>query len=126
MTLLLWVGAGKLGLEDRRLYLGDLEASGRGRWLGADRRRFLVLWRGVKEWADLLYAWVKQSGMEDSVMSFEELVRGDDLALTPEGRELRGLPRELLSAAVRALEERGKAKAFRGATQDDVGIKFFA
>lgn len=85
-----------------------------------------MLWRGVKEWADLLYAWVKQSGMEDSVMSFEELVRGDDLALTPEGRELRGLPRELLSAAVRTLEERGKAKAFRGATQDDVGIKFFA
>lgn len=119
------LSAGKLSVDDRHLFLSDLEASGGGRWLGADKRRFLVLWRSPNEWADLLYAWVKQSGMEDSVMSFEELVRGNDLALSG-GAELQGLPRELLSAMIRMLEERGKAKVFKGTAQDDVGVKFFA
>ncbi|KFM25522.1 Vacuolar protein sorting-associated protein 25 [Auxenochlorella protothecoides] len=112
----------KLSLEARSLLLEDLAASGRGRWLGPDRRRLLVLWRGVGEWADVIHAWARGNGLEDSVVSLEELLGGEDVR----GSELAGMPRELLSAALRTLEERGKARVFRGDANDDTGVKFFA
>lgn len=37
-----------------------------------------------------------------------------------------GMPKELLLEAARVLEQRRKAKLFKGTSADDIGIKFFA
>lgn len=86
------------------------------------KRRFLVLWRSVPEWAAALHAWARSSGLEDGVVSLEELATGQETA----GSEVAGLPRELLSASLRTLESQGKARVFAGGEQDDLGVKFFA
>lgn len=113
--------AGRASPELRAAVLGDLVTSGQGRWLGPDRRRLLVLWKSPGAWAETLFGWARQSGLEGSVVSFEELVAGDEVRGSP----IEGLPRELLRLAIKVLEDAGKAKVFKGGEGDDIGVKFF-
>jgi ESCRT-II complex subunit VPS25 len=85
-------------------------------------RRCLILWRRIQDWAELLLSFVRENGMEDSVMTLEEITSGDETR----GTELAGIDRGVLIRAIKILEQKGKAAMFKGQATDDDGVKFSA
>lgn len=63
-------------------------------------------------------AWARAGGRAGDVLTLDELVTGGELA----GTDLEGAPRELVLAAARTLEARGRAAVFGAG--DDLGVKF--
>ena len=115
--------AGSLPADARAAFLADAVAAGQARWLDdADRRRALVLWRPLAEWADALAAWARSEGHTGAVLTLDELAdpRGD---LAQTCAELAGAPAALLLAAAKELERGGRAAVFGGGGED-VGVKF--
>lgn len=55
------------------LLLDDLVRQGSAVWLDKGQRSALVMWRSIKEWADVIYAWARGCGFEDTVVTVEEL-----------------------------------------------------
>ncbi len=87
--------------------LDDVATHGRGAWLDPkSKAQFLVLWKSLDEWGDAIYAWAVAHGLKDSVVTVDEVQRGEEVA----GSELEGLPREVLLRAIKVLESKGKAK----------------
>ncbi|PRW58242.1 Vacuolar sorting-associated 25 [Chlorella sorokiniana] len=111
----------RLSREMKVLFLDDLVKAGSALWFDKSQRSALVLWRSIAEWADAIYTWARANGLEDSVVTVDEMQTGVYVA----GTELEGLHREVLVRAVRHLEQQGRAKLFKGAAGDDEGIKFF-
>ncbi|EFN59341.1 hypothetical protein CHLNCDRAFT_19023 [Chlorella variabilis] len=111
----------RLSREFKVLLLDDLVRQGGALWSDKSQRAALVLWRGIKEWADVIYQWARGCGFEDSVVTVDEMQTG----VLVEGTELEGLHREVLVRAVKLLEQQGKAKLFKEAAGDDEGVKFF-
>jgi len=112
----------KLTFEAREVFLGALVAEGRAEWMDKNHRKCLILWRRIQDWAELLLDFVRENGMEDSVMTLEEIISGDET----HGTELAGIDRGVLIRAVKILEQRGKAAMFKGTSTDDDGVKFSA
>ena len=48
-------------------------------WLDKDQQQCLLLWRRVDEWADLIAAWARDCGIENTVMTIDELSNGDEI-----------------------------------------------
>uniref|UniRef100_A0A0E0N080 ESCRT-II complex subunit VPS25 n=1 Tax=Oryza rufipogon TaxID=4529 RepID=A0A0E0N080_ORYRU len=65
---------------------------------------------------------VKDNGLEDSVMTVEEIRSG----IETRGTELAGIDRGVLMRALKLLEQKGKAAIFKGTSADDEGVKFSA
>ena len=130
--------------------------TGRAEWLDSGQNRCLVHWSTSARWADLIYAWVrarlavehrtvsgtvrtclrhgplqvKEHGMQDAVMTLEELVEGDDTrgagapVLIPRAwlifmltarcplrpADFHGMHKDALLAALRHMELDGRAK----------------
>ncbi|KAL4524898.1 hypothetical protein Ndes2526B_g07084 [Nannochloris sp. 'desiccata'] len=111
-----------LNRDAKLVFLEDLAAHSRGQWLdGKTRSNFLVLWKTLNEWADSLYTWAVANGLKDSVVTVDEVQRGEAVV----GTELEGMPRVVLEKALKVLETQGKAKLFSGSTPDEEGVKFF-
>eukprot|EP00210_Caulerpa_lentillifera_P006672 g6375.t1 len=75
----------------------------------------------IPQWTETLLQWVYDFGLEDSVITVDEISHGEETA----GSELEGLDRDIIIQAIERLEQKGKAKLFKGSSQDDIGIKFF-
>ncbi|KAF2325364.1 hypothetical protein GH714_027160 [Hevea brasiliensis] len=63
---------------------------------------------------------VKDNGLEDGVMTIEELRSGIESRAT----ELRGIDHTILMRALKLLEQKGKLAIFKGSSTDDEGVKF--
>lgn len=112
----------KLSNEAKELFVGALVAEGRAEWLGKGRRRCLILWRKVEDWADTILDFARENALANGVTTVEELRSGDD----SKGTDLEGIDYTLLYRALKVLEHRGKAALFKGSAADDEGVKFFA
>ncbi|CAK9232334.1 unnamed protein product [Sphagnum jensenii] len=112
----------KLTYEAREVFLGALVSEGKAEWMDKGHRRCLILWRRIQDWAELLLSFVRENGMEDSVMTLEEIMSGDETR----GTELAGIDRGVLIRAIKILEQKGKAAMFKGQATDDDGVKFSA
>ncbi|PSC67362.1 Vacuolar sorting-associated 25 [Micractinium conductrix] len=111
----------RLSRDVKLQLVDDLVKQGSALWFDRSQRSALVLWRPVAEWADVIYGWARGNGLEDSVVTVEEMQTGVMVA----GTDLEGLHREVLVRAVRHLEGQGRAKLFSGGAGDDEGVKFF-
>ncbi|MCO5564201.1 hypothetical protein L7F22_017859 [Adiantum nelumboides] len=112
----------KLTYEARQLFIGALVSEGRAEWLDKEHQKCLILWRKVQNWADMILQFVRDHGMEDGVMTIEEIRSGDETRRT----DLAGIDRMVLVRALKLLEQRGKAAMFKGTSEDDEGVKFSA
>ncbi|KAF3447701.1 hypothetical protein FNV43_RR08404 [Rhamnella rubrinervis] len=74
----------------------------------------------IQEWADIILNFVKENGLEDSVMTVEEIRSG----IESRGTDLYGIDRTVLMRALKHLEHKGKLAIFKGTSTDDEGIKF--
>ncbi|KAG7028245.1 Vacuolar protein sorting-associated protein 25 [Cucurbita argyrosperma subsp. argyrosperma] len=118
-----WCGCdatGSLSHEARVAFLSALVSDGRAEWLDKGHRKCLILWHRIQDWADIILHFVKNNGLEDSVMTVEEIRSG----VESRGTELQGIDRTILMRALKQLEQKGKLAIFKGSSTDDEGIKF--
>ncbi|KAH9616655.1 hypothetical protein KSS87_011526 [Heliosperma pusillum] len=111
-----------LSHEARETFLSALVAEGRAEWMDKVHRRCLVLWHRIQDWAEIILHFVRDNGLEDSVMTIEELRTG----VESQGTELHGMDRSVLMRALKLLENKGKLAIFKGSSTDDEGVKFSA
>ena len=76
----------------------------------------------MEEWADLIYSWVSDSGLTDTVCTLYELHSGDDTV----DQEFHQIDMGVLKMALQVLETRGKAQIFSAADPQEEGVKFFS
>nr|XP_016494626.1 PREDICTED: vacuolar protein sorting-associated protein 25-like [Nicotiana tabacum] len=112
--------AGSLSHEAREAFLSALFSDGRAEWMDKGHRKCLILWHRIQDWADLIVNFVKEYGLEDSVMTVEEIRSGTE----SRGTELHGMDRTVLMRALKLLEHKGKLAIFKGTSADDEGVKF--
>lgn len=109
-----------LSHEAREAFLSALVSEGRAEWQDKSHRKCLILWHRIQDWANLIVTFVKDNGLEDSVMTIEEIRSG----VESRGTELQGMDRTVLMRALKHLEHKGKLTIFKGTSADDEGIKF--
>ncbi|ESR45920.1 hypothetical protein CICLE_v10002637mg [Citrus x clementina] len=109
-----------LNNEARETFLSALVSEGRAEWLDKGHRKCLILWHRIQDWADIILGFVKDNGLEDSVMTVEEI----RLGIESRGTELHGMDRTILMRALKLLEHKGKVAIFKGTSADDEGVKF--
>ncbi|XP_020578049.1 vacuolar protein sorting-associated protein 25 isoform X2 [Phalaenopsis equestris] len=109
-----------LSHESRELFLSALVSEGRAEWMDKSHKKCLILWLRIPDWADYIINFVKQNGLEDSVMTVEDIRTG----IESRGTELAGIDRVVLMRALKLLEQKGKAAIFKGSSTDDEGVKF--
>ncbi|KAL9675330.1 hypothetical protein QQ045_003532 [Rhodiola kirilowii] len=110
-----------LSHEAREAFLSALVSEGRAEWMDKGHKKCLILWLRIQDWADCILRFVKDNGLEDSVMTIEEIRTG----IESRGTELHGMDRSILMRALRLLEHKGKLAIFKGTSADDEGVKFF-
>eukprot|EP00262_Sarcandra_glabra_P009400 TRINITY_DN2375_c0_g1_i1.p1 TRINITY_DN2375_c0_g1~~TRINITY_DN2375_c0_g1_i1.p1 ORF type:complete len:180 (-),score=22.88 TRINITY_DN2375_c0_g1_i1:319-858(-) len=109
-----------LSHEARKVFLASLVSEGRAEWMDKGHKKCLILWLRIQDWADSILRFVKENGLEDGVMTVEEIRSG----VESRGTELQGIDRTVLMRALKLLEQRGKAAIFKGTSADDEGVKF--
>ncbi|THU65071.1 hypothetical protein C4D60_Mb01t33270 [Musa balbisiana] len=123
---------GSLSHEAREVFLSALISEGHAEWMDKDHRKCLMLWFRLQEWADYILNFVKDNGLQDGVMTIEEMRSGTETHGTADTlhatfsiiQELAGIDRGLLLRVLRLLEQKGKATIFKGTSADDDGVKF--
>ena len=58
--------------------LCSLLSAGHGLWLDREQQLCLILWKKLDAWAQTVYEWARGAGMEDSVMTVDELSSSDE------------------------------------------------
>uniref|UniRef100_A0A7S3GJ86 ESCRT-II complex subunit VPS25 n=1 Tax=Palpitomonas bilix TaxID=652834 RepID=A0A7S3GJ86_9EUKA len=108
----------RLSVEEITQVIDALVEEGRARWMDETKTKFAVLWKSISDWADSIWQWVTSSGHTDSVMTFFELLEGDDTVTA----DFYGMDRDIFELAISELEGRGKANVFVAAGEK--GVKF--
>ncbi|XP_043693851.1 vacuolar protein sorting-associated protein 25 [Telopea speciosissima] len=111
-----------LSHEAKEVFLSSLVSDGRAEWMDKGHKKCLILWLRIQDWADCILRFVKDNGLEDGVMTVEEIRSG----IESRGTELHGMDRTVLMRALRLLEQKGKVAMFKGSSADDEGVKFSA
>ena len=97
--------------------LEDLCSRGNLEWTDKSKKRAHIYWRSPEEWGSLIYTYVKERGMTNTVCTFYELTEGSDTV----EQKFHGLENELLIKSLQTLEQQRKAEIF----PDEEGVKFF-
>jgi len=100
-------------------YMASQEGDERAEWLSPEKSSAWVWWRKPEEWANLIAAWVEETGQKGVVLTLYELVAGE----ATEKQELYGLDQRVLQKTLNTLVKKGKAQVF--GTDDQQGVKFF-
>ncbi|MED6220332.1 Vacuolar protein-sorting-associated protein 25 [Stylosanthes scabra] len=106
--------------EARETFLSVLVVEGRAEWMDKFHRKCLILWHRIEEWAEILVQFARDNGLEDGVVTIEEIRFGTE----SQGTELQGIDRTILNRALKILEQKGKLVVFKGTSTDDEGVKF--
>lgn len=109
-----------IGLEEDFPLFSNSVVESRAEWMDKSHRKCLILWHRIQDWADLIVHFVKENGLEDSVMTVEEIRTG----IESRGTDLHGVDRTILMRALKLLEHKGKLALFKGTSADDEGVKF--
>ncbi|QIX02235.1 hypothetical protein AMS68_007752 [Peltaster fructicola] len=105
-------------------WMAKSENGGRAEWIPANARNIqsstcYVYWRTPTEWADLIYAWVDETGQKGTILTLYELRESDAV----NGKDWRDMDEDLLKRVLNVLVKRGKAQIF--GQEETSGIKFF-
>ncbi|KAK2153886.1 hypothetical protein LSH36_282g03071, partial [Paralvinella palmiformis] len=119
----------KLSEDAAHIVLEELRKRGNVEWTDKSRKQCLVMWRTPEEWGKLIYQWVSNNGMVNTVCTLYELAHGDDT--DSQGKknrqtieEFHGLEDWLLKRALETLEQKHKAEII--SYDGSEGVKFFS
>ncbi|ORX99846.1 subunit of ESCRT-II complex [Basidiobolus meristosporus CBS 931.73] len=113
----------KLGLATLQTIIDELVKQGMAEWLPPTTQKSsaLIYWRKPEEWANMIYGWVKENGLTNTVLTVFEVLHGENT----EGLEFHGLDDVLFQRALKILIDQGKAQTLTGTNSDDMGVKFY-
>jgi ESCRT-II complex subunit VPS25 len=100
-------------------YMVSKEADERAEWSSPEKVSAWIWWRKPEEWANMITAWVDDTGQKGVVLTLYELVEGEATV----NQEFHGLDRNVLQRSLNTLVKRGKAQVF--GTEEQQGAKFF-
>eukprot|EP01132_Coremiostelium_polycephalum_P008493 gene8493-10438_t len=112
----------RLSAESCKIIFEEIIDNGYAEWLDKDKNRVLIMWRKPEEWGSLIYKWVNDTGLTNSILTIWELQNGDDT----KNQEFHGLNTTVLLKALKVLEKQNKAQTFSGSQDDNLGVKFFS
>lgn len=98
-------------------WMSKAENGGRLEWINASEA--FVYWRNPAEFADMIYAWVDETGQKGAILTFYELRQSDAVR----SQEWREMDEDLLRKVLNVLVKKGKAQIF--GQEESAGIKFF-
>ncbi|XP_059612309.1 vacuolar protein-sorting-associated protein 25 [Phlebotomus argentipes] len=107
----------QLSADARVQVLEELQKAGNAAPL-ANKLRWEIYWYTLDEWADKIYAWVTNCGLNNTVCTLYELTNGDNSTT----EEFYGLDEGVVRKALKKLEEKRKCELF---DDDSDGVKFF-
>lgn len=110
----------KLSKDGIDMVLEELRKKGHLEWKDPKtRKECLIMWRTPEEWGKLIYKYISDRSMTNTVCTLFELTNGDET----EGQEFHRLEQWLLLRALKSLEIDGKAEMM--SFGDNEGVKFF-
>lgn len=78
-----------------------------------------IYWLTVDEWSNVIYSWAVNAGMTNSVLTFFELLNGDDTR----DQQFYQLNEQVFMKALKHLEGKGKCEVME--IDGNYGVKFF-
>jgi ESCRT-II complex subunit VPS25 len=100
-------------------YMVSKEADERAEWSNPEKVSAWIWWRKPEEWANMITAWVDETGQKGVVLTLYELVEGEATV----NQEFHGLDANVLQRSLNTLVKKGKAQVF--GTEAQQGAKFF-
>ncbi|CAF5053011.1 unnamed protein product, partial [Rotaria sp. Silwood1] len=91
-----------------QILLEELRSRGNIEWEDKNKRRCLILWKSLEEWAKTVYQWITSRGMNGTGCTFYELLHGDDTR----SAEFHNIDSKLFHRILFELEKRGQATIF--------------
>lgn len=100
------------------------ENGGRAEWVTTTGKNessnvCYIYWRTPAEWADMIYAWVDETGQKGTILTLYELRESDAV----QNKDWRDLGEDLLRKVINVLVKRNKAQIF--GQEETAGVKFF-
>ena len=96
----------RLSDESVSQVLEDLQSRGNLEWLDKSKKRAYIYWRSPEEWGSLIYTYVKDRGMVNTVCTLYELTEGADSV----EQQFHGLESDLLIKSLKTLELQSRAE----------------
>lgn len=110
----------KLPLDGIHMVLEELRVRGHLEWKDPKtKKECLIMWRTAEEWGKMIYKYICDKSMTNTVCTLFELSNGDET----EGQDFHGIENWLLLRALKTLELQGKAELISFNGND--GVKFF-
>lgn len=100
-------------------YMVSKDGQERAEWVTPAKASAWIYWRRPEEWANLIAAWVDETGQKGSVLTLYEILEGE----ATERQEFHGMNPEILHRGLAVLSKQGKAQVF--GSDDQQGVKFF-
>lgn len=87
--------------------------------VGKNTGTYEIYWNTLEEWSMLVYNWSVNSGMTNSVLTFFEILNGDD----SKNEQFHQLSEQVFMRALKHLEGKGKCEVIE--IDGSFGVKFF-
>lgn len=96
----------RLSLESLKLIISSLVEKRFAEWVGnKDKETCLIYSRPLDRWADIIYQYVKEKSLHNTIQTFYEILEGD----SAKDREFYQLDEIIFIKALKILEKQGKA-----------------
>lgn len=108
-----------LDKEARELIMNELCNSKNAAPVGKNTGTYEIYWNTLEEWSIVINTWATNTGMTNSVLTFFELLNGDDT----QSQEFHRLSEQVFMKALKHLEGKGKCEVME--IDGNYGVKFF-
>lgn len=108
----------RLSLESLKLIISSLVERRFAEWVDKDKETCLIYSRPPEQWAEIVYNYVKEKSLQNTILTFYELLEGDSTM----DREFHQLDETIFLKALKILEKAGKAAVIE--MDGNKGVKF--
>lgn len=108
----------RLNLESMKIVIDSLCEKKFAEWLDKQHEACIIYFRPPSHWAQVIYDYVKEQSLHNSVLTFYELVNGDNT----KNCEFHNLDEIVFTKALKVLEKEGKAAIIE--LDGSKGVKF--
>jgi ESCRT-II complex subunit VPS25 len=108
-----------LDRDSREMIMNELCDSKNAALVGKNTGTYEVYWLTLEEWSSVIYTWAVNCGMTNSVLTFFEILNGDD----SKDQEFHQLSEQVFMRALKHLENKSKCEVIE--MDGSFGVKFF-
>ena len=98
--------------------LDEMATKGNAEWLNTMKSRVRIIWRTYEQWATLFHRWAVDNGQCGTVFTVHELLEDH------RHEEFHQMNPEVMVAALKLLDSKGKAKFMERPSIDECGVRF--